>query len=167
MLLIFLFASIPPDCVKGITFWTKINSVDTKIGVINVASMSGSYRDMFFEGSFCPKHPGEYRMVYEGTLDSRYESTYSRYYFVDALRLSRISPYYYLNQYSCYQYRVIHSTYTGSTWGNVYMEPKDGIRFIITNETSYSCTKTFNRETMTQKSPIRLSFNMLSVLLTY
>ena len=130
---------LPSDCQAGITKY----SGNENHQIISQASYSSYYyHDLYFEGTFCPKENGMYRIIFDGSIHERYESLYSSYTFNSIQHNSRISPYYYLWANTCYPYYIIHSI-DGmyNIYGILYFQKKNNSKVVMTSEYSYSCQK--------------------------
>ena len=122
------------DCVRGVSHKTYNGNLE----VINEAYFSGTIRDNIFYGSFCPPSSGNYRLVYDGSLDSGNER-YSSYSFNDYSSKNRTSEYSYLYKKTCYKYHVWHAYNSGALTGSLYFQKESAEMQLITNKTSYSC----------------------------
>ena len=125
------------DCEKG----TLRKNYYGKKQVLSQAYFSGNSRDNQFFGSFCPPSSGNYRLIYEGSVDSRYEARYSSYIFNGKSSKSRTSEYHYLYRKTCYSYAMYHSSDTGSLKGALYFQKDLEGKQLITNMNSYTCSR--------------------------
>ena len=127
------------ECSKGIF---SRNYDHTNQTILTEAKVQKGYRDLHFIGSFCPPHDGEYRLLFEGTLDVDNEDEYSSYEFNNVTSKNRTTPYYLLFSHTCYPYRFTQSVgYSETNNGSLYFQEKNQEKQIITNETSLTCHK--------------------------
>ena len=125
------------DCVKGILHSNWYHTQE----IYSQAYFSGKSRDNHFIGSFCPPSSGKYRLIYEGSIDSKNEAKYSNYIFNEKSSKSRTSEYNYLYRKTCYSYAMYHSYFTGYFTGALYFQKDSEERQLITNMTSYTCNR--------------------------
>ena len=141
MILLFfnLIFSIPENCYPGIKYYNYY----AWGGILSIGSISGNIRDIHLEGAFCPRKSGQYRLIYNGNIDSVNENTWSIYSFNRISSKNRISNFYFLNKSSCYPYIISHSTNVGSAYGILKYQYLNEIEEIMNSSVSYSCDSYF------------------------
>ena len=133
---------IPLDCQAGITKYHNSDMGNTHIILDNASYAADFYHDLFFQGTFCPKEEGMYRIIFEGSVYEKYESDRSYYSFNSIDHNSRISPYHYLRPKTCYPYytkQAIDGMYNIN--GSLYFQYNNNPKLLITSDYSYSCRK--------------------------
>ena len=124
------------ECPKGIDagHWGGVS-----LGILEVASISGEgYRDLYFQGSFCPHEDGSFRLIFEGSPS--YGGSY--YIFNSITSDSRTTPYHYLDSNTCYPYSIYQSIdYSDGNYGILYFQKMNEDKQIITSEYSLSCNR--------------------------
>ena len=149
-----LIFSIPNDCKPGIIYSDRRNSF---YYIINESYFNeNNLWDPILQGSFCPFLNGKYRLIYEGSIDSTYDSTVSRFYFNGTL-IGRISNFFNLSNKICYSYYMLPASGKTYAWGKVTFEFENGEKILSTNLNTYNCLKTFCKNNSTSLINCNLS----------
>ena len=127
--------SLTSECTQGID---KTNFGATNHEILSEAKVSGNFRDLIFDGTFCPLFSGKYRLIFEAPIDNTYDKI-STYKF-NGIPCERTSPYHYLHNKTCYPYNFAQAI-SSSTYGYLYYQKDNEEKQIITSSTSYSCKK--------------------------
>ena len=133
-------STLTSDCKPGILKYNLDNGTRVTLPEANYSAYY--YHDLYYQGAFCPKEEGMYRIIFDGTWYAPYESERSHYSFNSIQHDSRTSPYHYLRPKTCYPYytkQAIDATY--NVTGALYFQLANNTRILMTSEYSYSCQK--------------------------
>ena len=124
------------ECKSGIR---KFHWGHSGLEILSQGSFRGNYRDLTFEGSFCPPSKGLYRLILGDTVDGSTE--YFSYIDFNSMReYKRTSSYHSLLENTCYPYQAAQSTYPHPyNYAELYYEEEGKEQKLITSNVSFSC----------------------------
>ena len=127
-------------CEKGLIRGNMESTNETKTDIASVKGIG--YRNLHFQGSFCPPDSGIYRIIFEGAIDPVWEPLRSEYIFNGIKTNNRTSAYHSLYPNTCYPYYTNQAIlYSEKNWGELYFQKLDEEKRLITSNYSLTCMR--------------------------
>ena len=131
-------SELTSNCKRGIS---KANRLNENQEILDKASYTGYYNDLYLNDAFCPPSIGTYQLIFDGSYEETNEQEWSSYLFNGILSKSSSSAYHSLYDKTCYKYLIVQAVALGQKTGSLYYKEINGEKTLITSDTSYTCEK--------------------------